>query len=46
MKKGDENYFMEKKEDVQRACFVGKSIGEKQAFMVMMVSDWLSGSGS
>lgn len=39
--KGEDCYFMEKKEDVRRCCFQRKPAGEKQKCKMMMVSHWL-----
>lgn len=39
--KGEEHYVME--EEVGRGCLQQNSVGEKQEFIAMMVSQWLSG---
>ena len=40
--KGEECYFIEKKEEVGRGCFEGKSIKRNQGCKIVMVSHWLS----
>lgn len=40
----EEYYFVEKKEEVGRCCFTGKSFGENQEFREMMdLIGWIAG---
>ena len=45
-RRGKEGCLMEKKEEVERGCFELESVSGDQEFRVMMVSHWLSCSGS